>query len=264
VYIPDEGGLWGSLDYSQQEPRLAVHFAIASGMQRLGQRAFASAEEAARRYWSDRNTDAHTMFTQLVHGDDALERLGKAGFKQARTILKNIYLGICYGMGEPKMCRQLGLPTKIKEDERSGKRFEVAGDEGRAILDQIEARVPYVKATAKAVEKVAKARGYIVTIGGRRCRFAKDQFGNFDWTHKAFNRAIQGSAADQTKAAMVALDREGFPLQLQVHDEFDWSLGSVEEGRRAAEIMENVIQLKVPSKVDLEVGPSWGEIKDAA
>lgn len=263
-YVPDDGAIWGSLDYSQQEPRLAVHFAVASGAARLGHKAFLSATTAAQRYWDDRTTDAHTMFTQLVHGDDVMEKLGKDGFKQARTILKNIYLGICYGMGEPKMCRQLGLPTKILTDERSGRKYEVAGDEGRRILDMIDRNVPYVKATAKAVEKVAKERGYIVTIGGRRCNFAKDQFGNFDWTHKAFNRAIQGSAADQTKTAMVELDRAGFPIQLQVHDEFDWSLGSVEEGRRAAEIMENCVQLRVPSKVDLEVGPSWGEIKDAA
>lgn len=258
VYIPEEGAEWGSLDYSQQEPRLAVHTAIISGERRIGHKAHASALAAAQRYWDDRDTDAHTMFVQMVDGDDVVNT---SGFKHRRTILKNTYLGVCYGMGEVKLCRELGYPTKYIPDRwNPGAMREVAGDEGRALLDLVDEKVPYVRATAKAVETAAKSKGYVITIMGRHCHFPKSDKG-YDWTHKAFNRVIQGGAADQTKTAMIALDEAGAFLQLQVHDEFDISLSSREEGQRYAEIMEHCVELKVPSKVDLEIGPSWGEIK---
>lgn len=259
VYVPDEGGTWGQLDYSQQEPRLALHFAVASGPARIGEAGFRSAQIAAKRYWDDRNADAHTMFTQLVYGDDVVNEDPKV-FKGKRAKCKNIFLGICYGMGGPKLCRQVGLPTKVIEHHRTGRKMEVAGDEGQALLNMVDHNVPYVRKTAQAVEAVAKERGYIVTIMGRHCHFPRDEQGNLDWTHKAFNRAIQGSAADQTKYAMVQLDRAGYPLQLQVHDEFDTTLESREQGLEMAKIMEECVPLHVPSKVDLEVGRSWGEV----
>lgn len=264
VYVADEGEERFHADYSQQEPRLAVHAAVASGTERIGARAYQSALVAQAAYINDRNVDAHAMFCTMVHPDypdwpkEGPLRVGK---KQTRTIYKNIYLGICYGEGEPKMCRELGLPTRVILDERSGRHREIAGDEGRNILDMIDRQVPYVKATARAVEKVAKSRGYITTMGGRQLHFPKDQYGNYDYTHKAFNRFIQGTAADQTKTALVALDREGIPLQLQIHDELAWSSGDREQARRAAQVMEECFPLLVPSKVDLEIGPSWGEAK---
>jgi DNA polymerase I-like protein with 3'-5' exonuclease and polymerase domains len=259
VYLPDEGEEWNSGDYSQQEPRLAVHAAVASGGARIGARAYESALAAAEQYKTDRSTDAHTLFCTMVHPD--FGDWEKARAKQTRTIYKNIYLGICYGEGEPKMCRELGLPTRVILNERTGRHYEVAGDEGKAILDMIDKRVPYVKATARAVEKVAKARGYIVTMGGRQLHFPKDQFGNYDFTHKAFNRFIQGTAADQTKTALVVLDRAGIPLQLQVHDELVWSSADRGRSAEAARMMEECFPLNVPSKVDLEIGPSWGQAK---
>jgi DNA polymerase I-like protein with 3'-5' exonuclease and polymerase domains len=80
-------------------------------------------------------------------------------------------------------------------------------------------------------------------------------------TYKGLNRLIQGSAADQTKAAMIALHKAGFRLLLQVHDEVAVSECSKEESLAAAEIMRDAVNLEVPSKVDTEVGPSWGEAK---
>ena len=72
------------------------------------------------------------------------------------------------------------------------------------------------------------------------------------------NRLIQGSAADQTKAGMVALHKAGFNLLLQVHDEIALSVKNIEEAREAADIMANAVSLEVPSRVDVEVGTSWG------
>ena len=81
------------------------------------------------------------------------------------------------------------------------------------------------------------------------------------FTYKALNKLIQGSAADQTKAAMVALYEEGIIPMVQVHDELDVSVHSEQQAKRITEIMETCAQLEVPSVVDAEFGPNWGEAK---
>ena len=261
VYVPDPGGAWASLDYSQQEPGLALHFAAASGPARIGGAAHRSALEAVERKHNDPTMDYHTMFTAMVHGPQVLQMdKHSKELKRLRDPCKNLFLGIVYGMGGPKLCRTLGMPTKVIEHHKSGRRMEVAGDEGQALMDLVDSRVPYLRATARAVEKIAKERGYVVTLMGRRCRFPKDDYGNFDWTHKALNRIVQGSAADQMKLAMIEMDRDGAPLQLQVHDEVDLTT-TREDAQRYARIMIECLPLRVPVKVDLEMGPSWGEIK---
>jgi DNA polymerase I-like protein with 3'-5' exonuclease and polymerase domains len=58
---------------------------------------------------------------------------------------------------------------------------------------------------------------------------------------------------------MVECEAAGLPIQLQVHDELDTSVESPEHAREYAEIMRNCVKLTVPSKVDVEIGPSWGE-----
>ena len=80
-------------------------------------------------------------------------------------------------------------------------------------------------------------------------------------TYKALNKLIQGSAADQTKQAMIALYREGVIPHVQVHDELDISISSVEEAQRVVRIMEEAVRLEVPNKVDYEKGENWGSIK---
>ena len=75
------------------------------------------------------------------------------------------------------------------------------------------------------------------------------------------NRLIQGSAADQTKQAMVTLYEEGFLPLIQVHDELDLSFESDEQAKKIIEIMEHCVELNLPSVIDLEKGPSWGEAK---
>lgn len=273
IYVPDEGGLWAALDYSQQEPRQAVDAAIELGERRIGERAWASANEAARRYREDPTMDFHQMMADM------------AGIK--RKPAKNIFLGLSYGMGGPKLCRDLGLPTvwrlqwqqqrrrgftdlpsqeaalaKAEDGRRAGfdvKVREVAGPEGQQLMDLFDERVPFVRRTAQYYSDLAKKQGYITTLSGRRCRFPLMRDGTYDWLHKAFNRRIQGGSADQTKMAVVELDSQGFPLQLQVHDEVDLTVPDRATAERGARIMETVVELRVPFKVDVEVGPSWGE-----
>lgn len=261
IYLPEEGELWASNDYSQQEPRMAVHYACLA-RELIGEHAWRSAIAARDAYRNDPNTDNHQMMADM------------AGIK--RKDAKEIYLGLSYGMGGAKMCRKLGLPTMMAvrgprgvlydatspEGQRlvaeGARTFEAAGPEGQRLLDTFDAKVPFVRKLAKACEQRAKAVGYIRTLSGRRCRFPKDKDGNYDWTHKALNRLIQGSSADQTKTAMVACAEAGLDIILQVHDEIAFSVKDRDEAERAAEIMRNCTPLELPSKVDVEIGQSWG------
>ena len=74
------------------------------------------------------------------------------------------------------------------------------------------------------------------------------------------NRLIQGSAAEMTKKAMLDLYEEGILAHTQVHDELNISVQDKKECEKVIEIMKNCIELKVPNKVDAEVGESWGEV----
>jgi DNA polymerase I-like protein with 3'-5' exonuclease and polymerase domains len=240
IFIPDEGKLWACLDYSQQEPRLLTHYAEMTHCR--------GAMSAAQRYRDDPLTDNHQMMAELT----GLPR------KQA----KNLFLGKCYGMGAAKMAKDCGLPTEWIMSPTHGRMIEVAGPEGKAIIEQFERRAPYVKELAQRCSNVANSKGYLKTVLGRRCRFPKNEDGKgYDWTHKALNRLIQGGSGDQTKAAMVAGDAAGYEIQLQVHDELDLSVTDRQQAEGLAEIMRTVVPLSVPSRVDVEVGPSWGEIE---
>jgi hypothetical protein len=67
------------------------------------------------------------------------------------------------------------------------------------------------------------------------------------------------------KATLVVADKEGIPVQLSVHDEFDLSFDDIRVPRRLRDLQLEVVKWGVPNKVDLEIGPSWGELeKDAS
>ena len=272
LYIPDEGGIWAANDYSQQEPRWLTHFAEVCKMRK--------AAAAAERYRHDPSMDNHDMMTAMIYGDDV--KLVKTADEHylLRVGCKTIFLGLCYGMGGKKLALQLGMSTRWLVSTRKrkyyydyddkqgaidqcravdGKIWEVAGEEAQALLDKFDAKVPYVRELAKLAEKQAKRHGFITTVYGRRCRFPLDDDGNVDWAHKAGNRLIQGSSGDQTKKAMVDCDAAGHYLQIQVHDELGQTVESPEQARDIADIMENCMPSNVPSKVDVELGPSWGE-----
>ena len=64
-----------------------------------------------------------------------------------------------------------------------------------------------------------------------------------------------------TKKAMVDLYEQGVVSHIQVHDELNCSIESEEQAQKIKEAMENTVQLKVPLKVDMDIGSSWGEMK---
>lgn len=259
IYVPD-AAMFCSNDYSQQEPRWTTHFAAELDLPK--------ARGAAQAYHDNPNLDNHQFMADLT----GLPR------KQA----KNVYLGLCYGEGGAKLANDLQLPTQtlisgrvngkwqtVPVDSEAGqalaklgkRRYEGAGPEAQHIIDTFDERAPFIRQLATRCKKAAARRGYVTTIGGRRLNFPIDNAGNFDWTHKALNRVIQGSSADQTKTAMVALAEElpEYHMQMQVHDEINASIDSPEIGVKAARIMSECIPARVPFRVDVEIGPSWGE-----
>ncbi len=247
IYVPDEGGLWAGADFSQQEPRWVVHFAEASGCQ--------GATTAGDAYRTDPKTDNHTMMARIIWGEEP--------DKKRRTQAKIIFLGIIYGMGGGKLSHQLGLPTKWMRN-RKGKLIEVAGPEAKSILDQVDRQAPFLRKLANLAEKKAKRVGFVKTILGRRCRFPvgkdpKTGQRGYIWTNKALNRIIQGSSGDQTKMAMVVSDAAGHPLQLQVHDELCETVYERRQAEELADIMRGCLPARVPFRVDVETGLSWGE-----
>jgi DNA polymerase I-like protein with 3'-5' exonuclease and polymerase domains len=76
---------------------------------------------------------------------------------------------------------------------------------------------------------------------------------------KALNNLIQGSAADQTKLAMVLIDEADIRIQLQIHDELCTTVYEDNTAKDMALIMTECVKLVVPSKVDIEIGMSWGD-----
>lgn len=278
IYIPEDGAIWGALDYSQQEPRWTTHFAALLDLPR--------AQEAAAKYRDDPTTDNHTMMTKLIFGDGIVD---SPEFKARRGESKIIFLGLCYGEGGAKLCHDLRLPTRwayvsgwgdsrkieyfpyrheaieAKADNNgTGYYFEAAGEEGQRIIDNFSANVPYVPELADKVKAKAMKAGYVRTPIGRRLHFPPKENGSgYDWAHKALNRLIQGASADQTKLAVVEMDRAGYFLQLQVHDEVDGSFGTVAEAEAAGKIMSECIKdvttPELPFLVDVETGKNWGD-----
>ncbi len=272
IYLPDEGGRWACLDFSSQEPRLITHYAEMTGCE--------GGAEAAESCRTDPNWDNHSMMGGMVYDEFNVqhyidhefapkgspeEKLFKFA-KGLRGNAKTIFLGLCYGMGGGKLCRELGLPTVWEKPSwANGRSVEMAGDEGAMLLQRFKSRVPYVAQLQEMVKNRAKRMGFIKTLLGRRCRFPiNPENGRMHWAHKGLSRLIQGSAADQTKLAMVLADEADIRMQLQVHDELDLTIWDIKEALELRKIMIHAIELNVPTMCDVEEGPTWGEIKGIA
>lgn len=260
-FEPEEEERWAKLDYASQEPRLTVHFAVLAELAGFtrGKTSCRGAQEMMRRFIENPMLDLHAETATLMFGSTFVN-----GTKEERTFLrkrsKAINLGLAYGMGGAKLCRQLGLPTMWKEI--NGRRMEVAGPEGQRLLDLHFKGVPFIRGLQKLCQERAEAKGIIRTIAGRVCHFEKDG-DEYLWTYAACNRLIQGSAADQMKIALCHLRREGIPVLLTVHDESDLSVPMGEAGdrliARVQAIMEAAVPLRVPVVAEVKLGAHWAE-----
>ena len=246
LFIPEEGMTWGCFDYSQQEPRLVVHYAE---LDKQNGNISAEGLEDVLEAYNGGEADFHQIVADMAN--------------IPRSQAKTINLGLFYGMGKNKLQAELGL-DKTDADELFG---------------QYHSKVPFVKQLMYSVMDRAQDAGRIRTLLGRRCRFnlwEPNEFGinkalpyeealreyasiRRAFTYKALNKLIQGSAADMTKKAMVELHKEGIVPHIQVHDELDISVDNNSD--KIKNIMEKAVELKVPNKVDYEFGPNWGTIK---
>ena len=272
LFIPEEGCKWGSFDYSQQEPRIVVHYAIKLGL---------PGTESLKEEFDRDDADFHQIVADMAN----ISR------KQAKTI----NLGLFYGMGKIKLQRELGL------DQRQAKE----------LFNEYHGRVPFVRQLSQELIAFAKENRLLFTLHDRFCRFDKWETTNKEWnsetnrfnevplytkeqameafkaemldkykenkidanymdyfdryytpafTYKALNRLIQGSAADMTKKAMVDLHEKGIIPHIQIHDELCFSITD-HEPELIKNLMEQTIPLEVKNKVDFESGPNWGSIK---
>jgi DNA polymerase I-like protein with 3'-5' exonuclease and polymerase domains len=287
LFLPEEGQDWVSFDYSQQEPRLVVHYALKNGMR--------GAENLAEQYQRNPTTDFHALVANMA----------KITRKQAKTI----NLGLFYGMGKNKLAKSL----------------ELDNEESKELFDQYHRKVPFVRELSNGLQRFAERNKNIFTLEDRFCRFNKwepidkewdkekgifvySQYEEIDgrkqivktpvpvmtlkqaedhylanrsrslakndpnckyfekhyrpaFTYKALNRLIQGSAADMTKKAMVELHKKGIVPHIQIHDELCISVDSEEKATIIKETMEKAAILLIPNKVNYKKGTNWGTIK---
>jgi len=238
---------WGCFDYSQQEPRLVVHYASLQNLMGV--------DKFVTDYKENKKADFHGMVSDMAN----IPR------EQAKTI----NLAKFYGMGKAKMSESL----------------KVSLDRAGEIIKQYDQRVPFVKQLTYKVSDRAQERGRIRTLLGRACRFPLWEPASYGlhtplphkqalaehgpgikraFTYKALNKLIQGSAADMTKKAMIELYKNGIIPLIQVHDELDISVprGDKAKIKQISGIMEDCVKLEVPNKVDYEGGNNWGQITD--
>jgi DNA polymerase I-like protein with 3'-5' exonuclease and polymerase domains len=251
LFIPEEDCEWVCADYSQQEPRVLVHYASLKDM------------DTAIKVQDEFNKNEDTDFHQMVADMASIPR------KQAKTI----NLGLFYGMGNKKLAAELGLDS----------------DQAYELFNKYHDKVPFVKELSRQVSHVASTRGYIKTLLGRKRRFdmwePRDSWGERAYslseahsqypkqelkrayTHTAMNALIQGSSADITKSAMIKIYEAGLldeiDLKLTVHDELDFSVEPLKQKcfDESLQIMKTCVDLKVPLKVDVEKGLNWGTIE---
>ena len=248
LFLPEIGHKWGCFDYSQQEPRLVVHYAATTEPICFDESVTKIVSE-----FKNNSVDFHKTVADM------------AGI--SRDQAKTINLGLFYGMGKAKLQAELGLNTK---------------EEAEVLFNQYHDNVPFVKELMNKTSQFAQTSGSIGTLLGRRCRFNKwepSKFGmhtamSFEeaertygrgrirraMTYKALNKLIQGSAADMTKKAMLDLYNEGIIPHIQIHDELDISVKDDNQAKKIVEIMENAVTLAIPNKVDYESGETWGDI----
>ena len=236
AFVPEEGCQFLSADYSQIELVVLAHL---SGDPMLRE-AFLS------------NRDVHRQTAAVLFG--VPERQVSA---EQRRIGKTINFGVIYGMSAFRLARDLRIPR------RDAEQFIQRYFERYAGVDR------FIRETVARAEK----QGYVETIMGRRRPIGRINSRNR--TEKmaaervAMNSPIQGSAADIVKRAMMEVSRAlaekrmASRLLLQVHDELIFEVPSAEIEQARALVkqkMEEAVELSVPLRVSLEVGPTWGDI----
>ena len=251
LFLPEEGCMMAALDYSQIEYLLLAHYAVGK--------------------------QAEWLREQAISGVDFHDTAMKMTGIPSRKVVKAFNYGVIYGMGWKTAMQNNYVLFEAAAMERK----ESIEKYSRDVYNSYHARLPVIKDTMEHVQREAKRKGYVTTFAGRRLHCPKPRWDSErgewnDGMYKMLNKLIQGSAADILKKAMLEIAGAMGPcdrgqiigagwLHLTVHDELVFSMpygyeSGVRETQRLIDIMEGAYreELKVPMKVDCEVGPDWG------
>ena len=228
-FVAQDGNMLISLDYSQIELRLLAHF---------------SADPAlVAAFKADEDIHARTAIS--IFGDSEPSH---------RAVAKSINFGLIYGMGSSRLAKNLGISTK----------------EAKEYIERYFASFSTIKPYLASIKTHSREHGRIFTLLGRQRVFDFSLAGPREqalYEREAVNSVFQGSAADIIKLAMNAiypLLDENCKMILQIHDEliFEVTKNEAENfAKKVANIMENVVSLNVPLKVNYAIAKSWGELK---
>ncbi len=243
VFLPEQGCWWYCNDWAQMDFRMFAHYAKNPVILKM--------------YADDPESDFHKLAASLTGLPRSPRFAGDANAKQ-------VNLGLVFGMGQGKLAAEMGLPYTIEKTAK-GKEYLKPGPEAVAVFDKYHAAIPGVKSMLENATSVAKSRGFVRTVMGRRIRFPGGMA-----THKAGGLIFQGSAADALKLKICEVheyleaENNGSRLMLNVHDEFDTSIPEGAE-HVAAEISRIVttfdgeIKFRVPICTDQGRGVNWWE-----
>jgi len=235
AFIPDEGCLFLSADYSQIELRIMAHLS--------GDKNMLDAFNSGH--------DIHTATAAKIY-KIPLNEVSSDMRRKAKTA----NFGIIYGISVFGLSDRLSIPRA----------------EAKELIDGYFATYPDVKKYMDNAIQKAKEMGYVETIFGRK-RFLADINSQNSIVRgyaerNAINAPIQGSAADIIKIAMVRIQNRletehcQTKMTMQVHDELNFNVPVHEmeiTKKMVVQEMENAIQLLVPLTVDFGVGTNWLE-----
>ena len=224
-----------SADYSQIELRVLAHLC----QDPVLVKAFAN------------DIDVHTQTASEVFGIE----LSDVGASE-RRVAKAVNYGLVYGQSD------FGL----------GQALEIPRSEAKHYIERYFERFSRVASFMKEVVEEARSKGFATTILGRRRPLPDLNAKNFQVRtgaeRMAQNTPMQGSGADIMKLAILGVEKliakENLPasLILTVHDELVLEVETDQAeavGKQIANVMENVVSLSVPLKVDVGTGPNWAE-----
>jgi len=238
AFISEEGNVLVSADYSQIELRIVASLAEDKKMMEI----------------FERDEDVHKATAAAINGVP-LDRVTP----EMRRAAKEVNFGILYGMGS------YGLSWRAEIPQFQAREFI------KKYFEQFSGVKKYIDQTLEFTKK----EGYCETLFGRRRYIGELNSANFQLRsaaeRMAINHPIQGTAADLIKMAMIEVEKEikkmdgdDIKMILQVHDELVFEVKKEvadEFGARVKKIMENVVKLRVPIRVDVHTGKRWGEIK---
>ena len=243
AFLPAEGWLLLTADYSQIELRLLAHFC---------------GDEVLRQAFAE-DRDIHAAVAAQIYGVPEGEVT-----PDLRRVAKTVNFGVLYGMSAHGLAQRLGMPR----------------EEAASFIDAYFARYPKVLDYQARLLGQCRRNRYVSTILGRRReitgireRSAYQQRNQPE--REAVNMEIQGSAADLIKMAMLNIyrrlrsEKRQARMLLQIHDELVFEAPPDEVDDVAALVVEEMttrlekdLKLEVPLKVDIAAGPNWLDVEE--